>query len=66
MTDDALSLPENEITNEYFRRAEADIRRDPASWLWTHNRWKRTRAHKEAFEQYIAARKKALSQNSEC
>lgn len=65
MTDEALSLPENEITNEYFRRAEADIRRDPASWLWTHNRWKRTRAHKEAFEQYIAARKKALSQNSE-
>lgn len=61
MVDDASVLPENELTNEYFRLAEADIRREPASWLWTHNRWKRTRAHKEAFEKMVAERKKALA-----
>jgi KDO2-lipid IV(A) lauroyltransferase len=32
-----------EITDIYFRLLEASIRRDPACYLWTHNRWKRTR-----------------------
>ena len=31
------------ITDEYFRRLEASIRREPACYLWSHNRWKRTR-----------------------
>ena len=31
------------MTDEYFRRLEASIRRDPACYLWSHNRWKRTR-----------------------
>lgn len=31
------------ISKEYFRRLEDTIRRDPPYWLWTHNRWKRTR-----------------------
>ncbi len=65
MVEDATTWPENELTNEFFRRAEEDIRREPASWLWTHNRWKRGRAHKEAFEQYIAARKKELAAKEE-
>lgn len=34
---------ENEITNECFRRLEATITRAPQYWLWSHNRWKRTR-----------------------
>ncbi len=37
------SLPEFAITDEYFRRLEATIRREPQYWLWSHNRWKRTR-----------------------
>ena len=37
------SLPEFAITDEYFRLLEATIRREPQFWLWTHNRWKRTR-----------------------
>ena len=36
-------LAEYEVTDEYFRRLEASIRRDPACYLWSHNRWKRTR-----------------------
>lgn len=30
-------------TREYFRLLEASINRNPAYWLWSHNRWKRTR-----------------------
>ena len=31
-----------DLTEEYFRRLETSIRRDPAIYLWSHNRWKRT------------------------
>lgn len=31
-----------ELTDEYFRRLEASIRRDPNIYLWSHNRWKRS------------------------
>lgn len=30
-------------TDIYFRELEQTIRRDPAIWLWSHDRWKRTR-----------------------
>lgn len=36
-------LEQYELTDEYFRRLEQSIRRDPACYLWSHNRWKRTR-----------------------
>jgi KDO2-lipid IV(A) lauroyltransferase len=29
-----------EITRRYAQRLEADIRAQPESWLWSHNRWK--------------------------
>lgn len=35
--------PENWITEEYARRMERSILRNPAGWLWTHKRWKYTR-----------------------
>ena len=38
-----------EITDRYFELLEESIRRDPACWLWSHNRWKRTR---ETFNRY--------------
>ena len=31
---------ENWITEEYARRMERSILRNPAGWLWTHKRWK--------------------------
>ena len=32
-----------ELTDIYAKMLEEDIRRDPAFWLWTHKRWKRTK-----------------------
>ena len=43
MCDDASQLPELELTNMYYRLLEESIRETPHLWLWTHNRWKRTR-----------------------
>ncbi len=36
-------LKEFELTDIYFRRLEQNIMEAPQYWLWTHNRWKRTR-----------------------
>ena len=43
LTDAPRSKPENWITEEYTRRMERTILRDPAGWLWTHRRWKYSR-----------------------
>lgn len=43
----SAALPENEVTVRFFQMLEASIRRQPAFYLWTHNRWKRT---KEEFD----------------
>ncbi|NDW17552.1 acetyltransferase [Dysgonomonas sp. 216] len=34
------SEPENAITEMYIRKFENTILRNPAYWLWSHNRWK--------------------------
>ena len=34
-------LPVYTVTERYARMLEANIRRDPAAWLWSHKRWKR-------------------------
>lgn len=45
------TLPEYDITTRYFQQLEATIRRQPAFWLWSHKRWKRTRPEfNEKFE----------------
>ena len=36
-------LGEYEVTDIYHQMLEASIRRQPELWLWSHNRWKRTR-----------------------
>ena len=43
LTDAPRSKPENWITEEYTRRMERTILRNPAGWLWTHRRWKYSR-----------------------
>ena len=37
------SLPENEVTRRFFHMLEETIRKEPAYYLWSHNRWKRTK-----------------------
>ena len=45
-------LSEYEITDLYFQELEKSIRRQPEIYLWSHNRWKRTRARfNEYFEE---------------
>ena len=41
------ALPEHEITRRFFQMLETTIRQNPPYYLWTHNRWKRT---KEEFD----------------
>ena len=36
-------VPQYSIVESYARRLEADIRRRPELWLWSHRRWKLTR-----------------------
>ena len=43
ITREPKQLGEYELTDIYFRELETSIRRDPSCYLWTHNRWKRTR-----------------------
>lgn len=40
MTDNPKETPDNWITEQYARKMEQSILRDPAYWLWTHKRWK--------------------------
>jgi len=43
MTDTPRKVPEFWITEQYYLRLEANIKQQPSYWLWTHNRWKRSR-----------------------
>ena len=43
ITRDPSTMGEFELTDEFFRRFEQTIYRAPQYWLWSHNRWKRTR-----------------------
>lgn len=40
---DCTQIPENGITEEYFRLVEQHLRQYPSQWLWTHKRWRKTR-----------------------
>ena len=40
-------VPDYELTERYMHEMEKTIRRDPAFWLWSHDRWSRT---KEEFD----------------
>lgn len=42
MMRDSKNAPEFAITELYTRLLEQNILEDPALWLWTHRRWKRT------------------------
>lgn len=43
ITDKPGEMPEFEITKRFFAMLEQTIRREPRYYLWSHNRWKRTR-----------------------
>ena len=41
LTETPGELPHGRITEMHTRMLEADIRKNPSNWLWTHKRWKR-------------------------
>ena len=43
ITREPQKLKEFELTDIYFEMLEKSIRRAPEFWLWSHNRWSRTR-----------------------
>lgn len=50
-----------ELTDAYFAMLEASIRHNPAFWLWSHNRWSRTR--EEFNERFEVIDGKVVSKN---
>ena len=42
ITDTPSSCSYGEITEKHTRLLEETIRREPAYWIWSHKRWKRT------------------------
>lgn len=44
IAENASDLPIFELTRRYYERLEAQIEAAPQYWLWSHRRWKRTRA----------------------
>ena len=48
--DNTKEMPKFTITEQYYRLLETSIIRHPEFWLWSHNRWKRTR---EQFIEYF-------------
>lgn len=61
--EDASTMAEFEPTNRYYELLEKEIKENPELWLWTHNRWKRTRAAYERRERRRAeARKRQLEE----
>ena len=56
ITDDVKSMPEFEPTRIYMKLLQESIEEAPAFWLWTHKRWKRTKA---AFEQRMREKEEA-------
>lgn len=43
LTDEPKQMKDWNITEMFFRTFEKTIQQQPEQWLWTHNRWKRTR-----------------------
>ena len=43
ITRDPSTMGQYELTDTFFNRFEQTINRAPQYWLWSHNRWKRTR-----------------------
>ena len=60
--DDASAEPEFLPTRRYYAMLEEDIRRKPQYWLWSHRRWKRSRADFESRYSGRAAKRMTGSQ----
>ena len=62
-SEDASKMAELEPTNRYYELLEQEIKENPELWLWTHNRWKRTRAGYEERERRRIEERQRLAMN---
>ncbi len=57
-------MKEYEITDIYHQMLEKQIREQPELWLWSHNRWKRTR--EEFNERFMVVDGKVIPRDESC
>jgi KDO2-lipid IV(A) lauroyltransferase len=43
ITESPKELEKGELMNQYCQKLEETIQENPAHWLWSHRRWKRTK-----------------------
>ncbi|MCU0446411.1 MAG: lysophospholipid acyltransferase family protein [Microscillaceae bacterium] len=48
ISENPQATAEGEITEQFVRKLEQQIRQNPELWLWSHNRWKHTQLEKTA------------------
>lgn len=63
LSDDASQTEENELTRQYYRMLEEKIAEQPELWLWTHKRWKRTKAKYQEWNEKRIKRLKGKSEH---
>lgn len=62
LSDDASKTEENELTHQYYQLLEKKISENPELWLWTHCRWKRTKAKYQEWNEKRIKRLKEKTQ----
>ena len=56
--------PEHSVTERYNRMLENTINNNPAIWLWSHNRWKRTWEGYQKYLKYMEEKRQRASRSS--
>lgn len=64
MAENAALTAEMELTNMYYKILEESIREVPELWLWTHNRWKRSRQGQVEREKKRMEHRRMLAEKS--
>lgn len=63
VTREPQKMKDFDLTDIYFEMLEKSIRRSPEFWLWSHNRWKRTR--EEFDERFEVVNGKVIPKDTE-
>jgi len=62
ISDMASTTEDYELTKQYYKLLEENITEHPELWLWTHRRWKRTKAKYQEWNERRIKRLKEKSQ----
>lgn len=64
MYESTKNEPEHSVTERYNRMLENTIHNNPAIWLWSHNRWKRTWEGYQKYLKYMEEKHQRASKSS--